>query len=375
MVDERELERIKELVKKIIGYATDMMSGKFEYKIYYDKIQKQEVQYRSLKIELNNPNNFKTKRMQRTSYVALTNKSEYYKTRYAYPELEAKKDEFKALENQININRTNAGFAHNRFTMNQTLLYRFIENLEIEDLKNIIEYLDINMRNNYSGISSYDMTNIIYKIVTRDIGNLFESNIKVDLRENYRGPITIIEILIEYKEACEKNINIYNEIKQDLENREKQLKDSQILESILKGKINKIRKLIFNRIFEPKKLKQLKIELKEVEDKIGTLLGVSKYNEIHALNPSEYNRDNAYSKYINFSLYLNVMIDSVGEKSLKELIQKLKIDIRTTDDNYFDDIGEMRRILKEWFHKEEIRISELYNNTKTKLEDQKVLKK
>lgn len=372
MSAERE---VKELVKKIVSYATDMMSSKFEYKTHYDKIQKQEAQYRPLKIALNNPNNFKSKRIQQTSYIALTNKSGYYKTNYAYPELENKQSELKTLENQISINRTNASFAHNRFTMNQTLLYRFIENLETEELKQIIKYLDIDISNDYSNISSYDMLNIIYKSVTSDIGNLFESNIKVDLRENYRGTITIIEILIDCKETCEKNIIRYNEIKQDLEDREKQLKDSQILENILKEKINKIEKLIFNRIFESKKLKQLKVELKEVEDKIGTLLGVSKYNEIHALNPSEYNKENTYSKYSNLSLYLNEMLDSMGEKSLKELIQKLKIDIRTTDDNYFDEIGEMRRILKEWFHKEEIRICELYNNTKNKLEDQKVLKK
>ena len=208
MNDEKKLERTKELVKKIVSYATDMMSSKFEYKTYYDKIQKQETQYRSLKIDLNNPNKFKTKRIQQTSYVAITNKSGYYKTNYAYPELETKKGELKTLENQININRTKASFAHNRFTMNQTLLYRFIENLETEDLKNIIEYLDININYDCSNISSYDMTNTIYKSVTSDIGNLFESNIKVDLRENYRGKITIIEILIDHKEACEKNINI-----------------------------------------------------------------------------------------------------------------------------------------------------------------------
>lgn len=375
MNDEKNLERTKELVKKIIGYATTMMSSKFEYKTYYDKIQKQEAQYRPLKTDLNNPNKFKTKRIQQTSYVALTNKSGYYKTEYEYPELERKKDELKKLEEQINHNRTNAGFAHNRFTMNQTLLYRFIENLETEDLKNIIKYLDINMRNNYSGISSYDMTNTIYKSVTRDIGNLFESNIKVDLRENYRGTITIIEILIDHKENCEKDINIYNNVKQDLENRENQLKESQILKNILKEKIGKIEKLIFNRIFEPKKLKQLKVDLKEVEDKISILLGVNEYNEIHALNPSEYNKENAYRKYTNLSLYLNEMLDSMGEKSLKELIQKLKIDIIRTDDIYFDEIGEARRILKEWFEKEDIRICELYNNTKNKLENQKVLKK
>ena len=53
----------RELLNKIIDYATDMISNKFEYKKYYDEYQKLELQHRTLKIALNNPNNFKEKRV------------------------------------------------------------------------------------------------------------------------------------------------------------------------------------------------------------------------------------------------------------------------------------------------------------------------
>lgn len=370
MNKERNLERTKELVKKIVGYATDMMSSKFEYKIYYDKIQKQEVQYRSLKIELNNPNNFKSKRIKQTSFITRP-KPGYYKIDYAYPELETKKGELKTLENQINIDRTKASLAHNRFTMNQTLLYRFIENLETEDLKNIIEYLDINMKNNYSGISSYDMTNTIYKSVTCDIGNLFECGIHVDLTEKYIGTITILEILIDHKEFCENFINKYIEIKEDFDATEAKLENSEILEKKLNEKINKIEKVIFNRIFEPQKLKQLKKDLKVVQNNISIFRGVCNFNREHALYPAKINRENSYSKYMHLSFYAKEMIDSLGEKSLYELIEKLNISIKVnmTNDNYFDESEEMRKALKKYFDNEERKIRELYNlsnNNETK---------
>lgn len=356
---QKEFVKTKELVNKIVSYATEMISSKFEYKTYYDEYQKQEIQYKLLKIELDNPNKFKYKRDKQISWIHQPPKLGYYKINYVYPELENKKVELKTLEKQIAINSTKASFAHNRYAINQHLLYTFINNLETEKLKQIIEYLDINMFNNYSNTPSYDMTNAIYKSVINDIENLFSSDIKVDLSEKYRGTITIIEILIDHKELCENCINTYLKVKQEFDNTKKQLANSEILEKKLNENINKIEKFIFNRIFEPNKLRQLKNELKEIEYKIGMLLSIQNFNLDHTLYPAKINMKNSYRKYSGLYFYLNQMIDSLGERAVRELIEKLNINIniQNSNDNYFDEIAEMKKILKKWFKEENKKVA------------------
>ena len=362
----------KELVNKIIAYATDMISGKIEYKKYYDEYQKLELQHRTLKIALNNPNNFKEKRVQQTSYIAINNKSGYYKTEYTYPELEENKSQFKTLEKEIESIRTKTNFAHNKFTINQHLLYVFVNNLEVEDLKKIIEYLDIDVGSNFFNITLSDMANIIYKQITFDIGILFECDIKTNIKDVYKGSVTLLNILIDFKNSCVDSINSYNELNKNYENKKQKLTEREADLIKERGHYYKIYKL-----FPTKKTKRI---INKIDNKIGNLYWDDNYY-LDKLYIERITKGNLYKTYFKLYSYLDVIIDSTGEKTLRELITKLNIVIPKRDDNYFDEIAEMRNMLKVWFNVEQEKISKLYNSTENnnqlenRDENQKVLKK
>ena len=330
----------KDIFNKIIGYATDMISGKIEYKKYYDEYQKLELQQRTLKIALNNPNNFKEKRIQQTSYIAINKTSGYYKTDYAYPELETKKSELKALEKEIEINRTKASLLHNKFTINQHLLYVFVNNLEIEDLKKIIEYLDIDVGSNFFNITSSDMANIIYKQITFDIGILLECDIKTNIKDIYKGSATLLNILIDYKNSCVDSINSYNELNENYENKKKELTEK---EAALIKQRKHYYKIYF--LFPTKKTKSI---INKIDNKIGNLYWDDSYY-LDKLYIERIKKGELYKKYFNLYSYLNVIIDSTGEKTLRQLITNLNIVIPRSDANYFNEKEEMRTALKNWF--------------------------
>ena len=308
-----------------------MISGKIEYKEYYDEYQKLELQHRTLKITLNNPNNFKEKRIKQTSYIPLNKNDGYYKTEYTYPELEENKRLLKALEKEIEITRTKASLAHNKFTMNQHLLYVFVNNLETEELQKIIEYLDVDVASNWFNITSSDMVNIIYKQITFDSGLLFECDIKTNIKDVYKGSITLLNILIDYKNSCVDSINSYNELNENYENKKQELTEK---EADLIKQRKHYYKICF--LFPTKKTKSI---INKIDNKIANL-------------------------YWDYNYYLDVIIDSTGEKTLRELITKLNIVIPKSDDNYFNEKEEMRTALKKWFEEENQKISNKIENNK-----------
>lgn len=362
----------KDILNKIIDYATDMISGKIEYKKYYDEYQKLELQHRALKSMLNNPNNFKEKRIQQTSYITINKTSGYYKTDYAYPELETKKSELKTLEKEIEINRTKASLLHNKFTINQHLLYVFVNNLEIEELQKIIEYLDVDVASNWFNITSSDMVNIIYKQITFDIGILFECDIKTNIKDIYKGSVTLLNILIDYKNSCVDSINSYNKLNENYENKKKKLAERE--EDLIKQRAH------YYKIYRLFPIKKTKTILNKIDNKIGNLYWDDNYY-LDKLYIERIKKGELYKKYFNLYSYLDVIIDSIGEKTLRELITKLNIVISKSDDNYFDEISEMRNMIKVWFNVEQEKISKLYNSTENNNElentdkNQKVLKK
>ena len=339
----------KDILNKIIDYATDMIRGKIEYKKYYDEYQKLELQHRTLKIALNNPNNFKEKRVKQTSYIALNKNDGYYKTEYTYPELEENKSRLKVLEKEIESIRTEANFAHNKFTINQHLLYVFVNNLEKEELKKIIEYLDIDVGSNFFNITSSDMANIIYKQITFDIGILFECDIKTNIRDVYKGSVTLLNILIDFKNSCISSINSYNELNKNYENKKKELTEK---EAALIKQRKHYYKLYF--LFPTKKTKNI---INKIDNKIGNLYWDDNYY-LDKLYIERIKKGELYKKYFNLSSYLNVIIDSTGEKTLRELIAKLNILIPKSDDNYFDEKRAIKIALKKWFINENKKIME-----------------
>lgn len=355
----------KEILNKIIDYATDMISGKIEYKKYYDEYQKLELQHRTLKIALNNPNNFKEKRVKQTSYIALNKNDGYYKTEYTYPELEAKKSELKALEKEFESIRTKSNFTHNRFTINQNLLYVFVNNLEIEYLKEIIEYLDIDVGSNFFNLTSSNMANIIYKQITFDVGILFECDIKTNIKDVYKGSVTLLNLLIDYKNSCVDSINSYNELNKQYENKKQELTESEAAQIKQRAHYYKI-----HRLFPTKKTKNI---INKIDNKIGNLYWEDSYY-LDKLYNARITKGKIYKKYFNLYSYLDAIIDSTGEKTLRELITKLNIVIPKSDDNYFNEKEEMKKTLKNWFINENAKITmEIEKQTIDNEENQKKL--
>ena len=54
-------------------------------------------------------------------------------------------------------------------------------------------------------------------------------------------------------------------------------------------------------------------------------------------------------KCVKNKLCIELVLDRLGEKSLRQLITNLNIVIPRSDDNYFNEKEEMKKLLKNWF--------------------------
>lgn len=242
-------------------------------------------------------------------------------------------------------------------------------------LKIIIYYLDIDIDLRKSDI---DYSDLILENIKSDFEVLNNYQIELPFPDIYCGTITILKAILKKSFAYKKLKEKYNERNIDLEILNKKHKEYETLETEKFDYLIDKEYTLFNRLFRRKKLDKLDAELDELSDIASELRGqiISLENDIEKLNLE---KNNLYKIYVNCQQIINVLIDKLGEKSLKELIQKLKIKITYTDDNYFDEKEEMKKSLKNWFEKDikkidsEIEMEKL-GTLKTNTQ-QKVLKK
>lgn len=173
--------------------------------------------------------------------------------------------------------------------------------------------------------------------------------------ELYRGTVSTVKLILEQKDICELKIKMYKQLKEKNKNlSDKKGKLFDLMQQ-RKQKINKLESVIIDKIFKHDELKKLKISLEELDkiwDDLLLEIDINKYNIEQFLEDNCQTFDN----YISISYSLNLIINRLGEKSLKELIRMLNINIPETSDNYFDEKSEMKTVLKKWFEIENKRI-------------------
>ena len=242
-------------------------------------------------------------------------------------------------------------------------------------LKAIIYYLDIDIDLKKSDI---DYSDLILENIKSDFEVLNNYQIELPFPDIYCGTITILKAILKKSFAYKKLKEKYNERNIDLEILNKKHKEYETLETEKFDYLIDKEYTLFNRLFRRKKLDKLDAEIDELSHIASELRGqiISLENVIEKLNLE---KNNLYKVYVNCQQIINVLIDKLGEKSLKELIQRLKIKFIYTDDNYFDEKAEMKRLLKNWFEEDIKKINseiemEKLGTLKTDTQ-QKVLKK
>jgi hypothetical protein len=374
MVEERE---VKELVKKIVIIATSIVNSEHMYKKYFEEYKVKELQYRELKSKLNDPTSFKTPATQVTTYDdSCYTKTTY--TKYTYPERNKKFEELKLLKKEFESNRLRANDFHVKQLTDTKRLNMYIKELKESELTNIIEYLDMSKLINTNYLFSNSMIEQMLSKIIKDISILFECGITADISDIYKGSVTLIKILIDHLDICKDSSSSYIELEKETIDIENEISNLKELENNLEKEICRIIKFPLNRIFKKKKITELRDkECKELRKNINSLNRKCSYN-YDVLYRLRRTKADSHFKCQKLYDYLDEIIISLGEKSLCDLVTRLNINIGIykTDDNYFDEIGEMKRILKEWLNNESIAVSELYEwNIEKQEEKQKVLKK
>lgn len=250
-------------------------------------------------------------------------------------------------------------------------LNKYGENL----FKKIIDYLDIDMTLENIEI---DYSDLIIENIMSDFKILINNQIKLPSNKKYRGTITILEVILENKSACELEISKYSKL---LEEHQELIDKCSEIETLINQKqeqISKSESSLISRIFMSNEIVQQKNSLVELKDVLSDLMDDVFYNK-SLLYSISIEKSKVCYRYIRLYDKLESLIDKLGEKSLKELIQKLNISIDIPEDNYFNEREEMRKELKKWFEEDNKKINSEIEIDKIDLfkteEHQKVLKK
>lgn len=208
----------------------------------------------------------------------------------------------------------------------------------------LIEYFDISVQLN----EKFEFIKYILTNSYDDLNRLYTYGTKLPSTQQYRGKITIIEMIIAQKNICELKINECYELRQKIHAIQESINGFEInrdkaLKKLSRFDLNILRKVLNKKEYE---------YLKEYANGINIEINYSrndKYLKDEELKKLEQEKENECYKYIKISENIDELIDALGEKSLRELITKLNIVIPKSDDNYFNEKEEMKTALKNWF--------------------------
>lgn len=391
-----ESNQIKNLINKFLSLILDVFNAEQRYldlKVHYDekcdyidvlanKINEQEIEKKkSLEEQEKYEESLKgTKLSVVDAHIYKEKIHNYRLTRWICDEeidrLRHERDAFVKICNNFKLETDLAYIKYNELF---NLLNSFCTNLSEIELKQIIEYFDCD---DIDKKAKKDITDSIINFIIDDIKTIHDYDLDFEYflfsYQNYQGPITLLNIILERKEIVEQNTKEYRDIEKRLIEIDVTIEEYISSKLKLEDELKTLESSIYNRIFKSKLIDNIEKEKYDNYRKINSLIlencALSKKQKIikEAINYS-------YQEYKKINLLIPKLINKLGEKSLKELIQILKIKITYTDDNYFDEKSEMKKLLKNWFEEDIKKINseiemEKLGTLKTDTQ-QKVLKK
>ena len=208
----------------------------------------------------------------------------------------------------------------------------------------LIEFFDISIQLN----SQFEFIKYILKSSFNDLNRLYTYGIKLPSTQQYSGKITIIEMIIAQGEICESKISKCYELRQKIYAMQESINGFEINRDKALKKISQFDLDILKKILNKKEYEYLKEYVNGINIEIKHFRK-DKHLKDEELKELEQEKMKECYKYIKICENVNQLIDALGEKSLRELITKLNIVVPKTDDNYFNEKEEMKKLLKNWF--------------------------
>ena len=208
----------------------------------------------------------------------------------------------------------------------------------------LIEYFDISIRLN----KKFEFIKYILTNSYDDLNGLYIYGIKLPSTQQYRGKITIIEMIIAQKNICELKISECYELKQKIQAIQESINGFEINRDKALKKLSRFDLDILRKILNKKEYEYIKEYVNGINIEINDF-SKDKHLKEEELKELEQEKNNECYKYIKICENIDELIDALGEKSLRELITKLNIVIPKSDYNYFNEKEEMKTALKNWF--------------------------
>lgn len=245
------------------------------------------------------------------------------------------------------------------------LLVSYFNKYKEPELKYIMDYLDIEI--NSSEIANKGGALILESII-RDFEVLEMYQLQLPQDKPYRGTISLMETLVNQIKECETTIKKYNKYEERLEFLCDEYEDKHKLIKDKENRKNKLESFFINKLIKHEELEDLKFELKNLYLTLQNIL--TEFDLcINAANILLNEKSEMCLKCIKNKLCIDLILDRLGEKSLRELIDKLNIVIPKSDDNYFNEKEEMKKLIKKYFEEFEEKINNEINKEEEKTND------
>jgi len=240
------------------------------------------------------------------------------------------------------------------------LINSYFNKYKESELKYIMDYLDIEI--NSSEIEIKDGTLILESII-RDFEILDLYQLQLPPDKPYRGTISLVETLLNQIKECEIKIEKYNEYEKKLEFLSDEYEDKYKLIKDKENRKDKIESIFINKLLKRDELGDLKFDLKSLYMTLQNI--ITEFDLcVNAANILLNEKSEMCLKCIKNKPCIDIILDRLGEKSLRELINKLNIVIPKSEDNYFNEKEEMKKLIKKYFEEFQDKINNEINNEK-----------
>jgi hypothetical protein len=225
------------------------------------------------------------------------------------------------------------------------LLVSYFNKYKESELKYILDYLDIETN---LGEKNIKYITIILESIISDFEILENHQLQLPQNTPYKGTISLAETLVNQIKECETKIEKYNVFEEKLEFLNEEYKTATKLIEEKENIKNKIESVFINKLLKRDELEDLKFDLKSLYMTLQNIL--TEFDlYVNGIKILLNEKSEMCLQCIKNKLCIDLILDRLGVKSLRELINKLNIVIPKTDDNYFNEKEEMKKIIKNWF--------------------------
>lgn len=220
-------------------------------------------------------------------------------------------------------------------------LNRFTE----EQLKYIMNYLDIEID---SGKTDNKGGALILESIINDFEILEKYQLQLSQNAQYKGTISLMETLVNQIRECETKIEKHDDYEKKLGFLSIEYLDNYALIEEKENRKKQLESFFVNKLIKRDELEDLKFSLKSLYlTRQNILTEFDLY--VNAVKILLNEKNELCLKCIKNKLCIDLILDRLGEKSLRQLITNLNIVIPRSDDNYFNGKEEMKKLLKNWF--------------------------